>query len=106
MNLQLIHKGNLDTILVIFHLPNLIFHQIEQEWLNLHMLLHSDGCSKPLTCCRLAKCVRICPPECAPGQCAPAVRALATSWRKHSFLAESFFGGGLVEDHHDMMLAK
>jgi len=37
-------------------------------------------------------------------ECAPAVRALATSWRKHSFRAESFFGGGLVEDHHDMML--
>jgi hypothetical protein len=34
------------------------------------------------------------------------VRALVTSWRKHSFLAESFFGGGLVEDHHDMMLAE
>ncbi len=45
MSLQHIHKGNLNTFLVIFHLPNLIVHQIKQEWLNLHMLLHSDGCS-------------------------------------------------------------
>ncbi len=49
-------------------------------------------------CCRPV-CVRICPPECAPGQ---------ARWRLAGgsicFALSLFLGGGLVEDHHDMML--
>ena len=52
-------------------------------------------------CCQPAANVHIIISFCrqsAPGGCTLAVRALVTRRPKHLFCAESFLGGGLVED--------
>ncbi len=46
MILQLIHGWHLNTFPMISHLPNPFLDQINQEWLNLKMLLHSYSSSK------------------------------------------------------------